>query len=170
MAVDVFFKLGEKIKGESIDDGKDGKGSPLKDQIEVMGWNWGMSQSGTTHSGTGGGAGKVSVNDITITKFVDMSTNDIIKHLASGEHIATAILSVRKAGGTKPIVYFTIEFEDLIISNYSVGGGDGSDRMTDTFSINFARFKITYIRQNEKGGEAGKSVAGWNIPKNATWS
>jgi type VI secretion system secreted protein Hcp len=68
-------------------------------------------------------------------------------------------------------VYYTIDFEDLIVSSYSTGGGgDGLDRLQETLTINFARFKIAYIRQNEKGGEAGKSMAGWNIPKNTAWS
>jgi type VI secretion system secreted protein Hcp len=171
MATDIFFRLGDKIKGESIDEGKDGNGKPLKDQIDVLAWHWSLNQSGTTHTGTGGGSGKVSVGDLTITTYVDMASNDIIKTLCSGEHIPQATLSVRKAGGSKPVVYYTIDFEDLIVSSYSTGGGgDGLDRLQETLTINFARFKIAYIRQNEKGGEAGKSMAGWNIPKNTAWS
>ena len=166
MAVDIFFKLGDKIKGESVNDGKDLLGGPLKDQMEIMSWNWALSQSGTTHSGTGGGGGKANVNDITITKYVDMASNDIITALCKGEHIPTALLTVRKAGGDKPVNYYGIEFEDIILSNYHISGSkDELDRMVESFSINFARFRITYTRQNEKGGESGKSTAGWNIPK-----
>ena len=58
MAVDMFIKIGD-IKGESHDKGH-------KDSIDILAWSWGMSQSGTTHMGTGGGAGKVSVNDISL--------------------------------------------------------------------------------------------------------
>ena len=166
MAVDIFFKLGDKIKGESIDDGKDGLGKALKDQIQIQGWSWGLSQSGTMHTSTGGGSGKVSVQDVSLTKYVDMSSNDIIKALSSGEHVPTALLTVRKAGGAKPVVYYYIEFEDVIVTSYTISGNaDGLDQLTESFSINFARFRITYTRQNEKGGESGKSSAGWNIPK-----
>ena len=50
MAVDMFLKLGT-IKGESADK----KGQEF--EIELISWSWGMNQSATTHSGTGGGSG-----------------------------------------------------------------------------------------------------------------
>jgi type VI secretion system secreted protein Hcp len=45
MAVDMFLEL-EGIKGEA----QDGK---HKDKIDVLAWSWGMSQSGSTHAGSG---------------------------------------------------------------------------------------------------------------------
>ena len=45
MAVDMFIKLGD-IKGESQD-------KSHKDEIDVLAWSWGLSQSGTMHLGTG---------------------------------------------------------------------------------------------------------------------
>lgn len=159
MATDIFLKLGDKIKGESID-------SEHKDKIDVLAWSWGAAQSGTTHMGTGAGSGKVSVQDLSVTKYVDLSTHDILKALASGDHIPTATLYVRKAGGTKPLNYFVMEMEEVLISGYSTGSSTGDDRFTENISLNFARFRITYKRQDEKGGEAGTGVAGWNIPKN----
>ena len=51
MAVDMFINMGPNIKGESQDDQK-------KEWIDVLAWSWGVSQSGTTHMGGGGGAGK----------------------------------------------------------------------------------------------------------------
>ena len=38
MAADIFAKLGD-IKGESLD-------SKHKDEVEVLSWSWGVSQSG----------------------------------------------------------------------------------------------------------------------------
>ncbi|MBP5150000.1 type VI secretion system tube protein Hcp, partial [Pseudomonas protegens] len=38
MAVDIFIKIGD-IKGESMD-------KAHKDEIDVLNWSWGMSQSG----------------------------------------------------------------------------------------------------------------------------
>jgi type VI secretion system secreted protein Hcp len=56
MAMDIFIKIGD-LKGESIDD-------KHKDEIQVLAWSWGMSQSGTTHMGPGGGSGKASFQDL----------------------------------------------------------------------------------------------------------
>ena len=80
MAVDIFLKLSNNIKGESQDD-------THRNEIDVLAWNWGLTQSGTTHVGSGGGGGKVNVQDITLTKYVDLATNDLIKRCTSGEHI-----------------------------------------------------------------------------------
>jgi len=63
MAVDMFMKAGD-IEGESND-------AKHKGSIDVLAWSWGMSQSGTTHMGTGGGAGKVNIQDLSFTKYVD---------------------------------------------------------------------------------------------------
>ena len=40
MASDIFAKIGD-IKGESLDD-------KHKDEVEVLSWSWGVSQSGST--------------------------------------------------------------------------------------------------------------------------
>jgi type VI protein secretion system component Hcp len=49
MAADIFAKIGD-IKGESLD-------SRHRDEIEVLSWSWGVSQSGSIAHG-GGGRGK----------------------------------------------------------------------------------------------------------------
>ena len=163
MATDIFLKLGDRIKGESID-------AKHKDKIDVLAWSWGASQSGTTHLGTGAGSGKVSVQDLSITKYVDLSTHDILKSLASGEHIPTATLYVRKAGGTEALDYFVMEMERVLVSGYSTGSSTGDDRFTENVSLNFAKFRITYRRQDESTGKASAEVfAGWDIPQNESW-
>ena len=50
MAVNIFLKLGNGIKGESQND-------QHKDWIDILSWSVGMTQSGTTHLGSGGGGG-----------------------------------------------------------------------------------------------------------------
>jgi type VI secretion system secreted protein Hcp len=65
-AVDMFLSLGSDIPGESQD-------QTHRDQVDVLAWSWGMSNSGTTHVGGGGGAGKASFQDISLTKYVDKS-------------------------------------------------------------------------------------------------
>ena len=92
MAVDMFLKL-DGIDGESVDD------SHAK-EIDILAWSWGMSQSGTFHSGAGGGAGKANFQDISITKYVDKASATLMTKIATGDHVAKARLTVRKAGKT----------------------------------------------------------------------
>lgn len=37
----------------------------------VLAWSWGASNSGTTHMGGGGGAGKANVQDLSLTRSTD---------------------------------------------------------------------------------------------------
>ena len=87
MAIDMFLKI-EGVEGESTDKSHQG-------EIDILSWSWGMSQSGTTHMGGGGGSGKVSVQDLSLTKYIDKSSTVLLTHCATGKHIPKAVLTVR---------------------------------------------------------------------------
>ncbi len=157
MAVDMFLKLGD-IKGES----SDGK---HKGEIDILSWSWGASQTGTTHMGTGGGAGKVSIQDLSFTKFIDRSSPDLLLYICNGKHIKNALLTVRKAGGD-PLEYLKINMEDLIISGLSTGGSGGEDRLTENVTLNFARVKYDYTPQKPDGTADSPLTTGWDIAAN----
>jgi type VI secretion system secreted protein Hcp len=138
----MFLKLGD-IKGESKD-------SKHKEEIDVLAWSWGMSQSGTTHMGTGGGAGKVSVQDISVTKYLDKASHILAGACCKGTHFKQALLTVRKAGD-KPLEYLKITLDDVIITSVSTGGSGGEDRLTENVSLNFGKFKYEYTPQKPDG-------------------
>ncbi len=66
MAVDMFLKIND-VTGESKD-------KVHTKEIDVLSWSWGMSNSGSAHVGGGAGSGKVNVQDIQVTKYVDSSS------------------------------------------------------------------------------------------------
>lgn len=159
MAVDFFIKLGD-IKGESRD-------HKHKGEIDVLAFSWGMSNSGTAHLGGGAGSGKVNVQDLSFTKYVDASSSAIMKHCASGEHIKEATLVCRKAGGKDPLEYIHIKLTDILVSSYSTGGHGSEDRLTENVALNFAKVEFTYKEQAAAGGQqGGDKKAGWDIPAN----
>lgn len=157
MAVDIFIKL-EGIKGESRDD-------KYKDEIDVLAWSWGASQSGTTHMGGGSGAGKVAVQDLSITKYIDKSSPTLFQHCCSGKHIKKGKLIVRKAGD-KPLEYLTVELEDIIVTHVSLGGSGGEDRLTENVTLNFGTFHVKYAVQNQDGSKGAETEHKWHIAKN----
>ena len=157
MAVDMFLKL-EKIDGESQDD-------KHKGEIDVLAWSWGMSQSGTTHMGAGGGAGKANFQDLSVTKYVDKSSMTLMLYAAKGIHIPKARLVVRKAGGT-PLEYIILDMEDILVTSVSTGGSGGEDRLTENVSLNFSLIKTQYVPQSKDGkGEAAVEF-GFDIAAN----
>ena len=157
MAVDMFLKL-DDIKGESRD-------SKHKDEVDVLAWSGGMSQSGTTLGGGGGGAGKVNVQDLSLTKYVDKSSPNLIMSACNGKHYKEALLTVRKAG-EKPLEYLKITMKEVLVSSVSTGGSGGEDRLTENVTLNFASFKVEYAPQKADGtGEAAVEAA-WHIAEN----
>jgi len=154
----MFLKI-DGLDGESIDATHGG-------EIDILAWSWGMSQSGTMHMGKGGGSGKVSVQDISITKYVDAASHDLFRKCCQGDHFTEAVLTVRKAG-KEPLEYLVITMKDIIVTSVSTGGSGGENRLTENVSLNFKEFEVVYTEQNEDGtGGAAKDFA-WNIAENA---
>ena len=157
MAVDMFMKLGE-LKGESRD-------KTHKETIDVLAWSWGMSNSGSAHMGGGMGAGKVNVQDISFTKWIDLASTEIMLACATGKHFPTAQLIVRKAG-EKPLEYVVIDMTEVLITSVSTGGSGGEDRLTENVSLNFAKVKFAYTPQSAKGTVAGDKTFAYDIAGN----
>jgi type VI secretion system secreted protein Hcp len=157
MAIDIFLKI-DGIKGESQD-------SKHKGEIDILSWSWGVSQSGTTPTGAGGGAGQAHVNDITLTKHVDKSTPPILQHILNGGHIKSADMYIRKAGGS-PLEYLKIHFEDVAVSSYATGGSSGQDRVTENVALKFSRFKMDYTPQKADGTGDAAITIGWDVKGN----
>jgi type VI secretion system secreted protein Hcp len=159
MAMDQFIKFTPKLEGESID--KTHKGT-----IDVLAWSWGMSNSGSAHVGGGAGAGKVNVQDLSFTKYIDKSTPSLMLACANGKHYDEAFLTVRKAGET-PVEYVKIKMTKVLISSISTGGSGGEDRLTENVTLNFAKVNVDYTPQDEKGKGGTAIPFGWDIAGNA---
>lgn len=154
MAVDFFLKL-DGIKGESFD-------SKHKDEIDVLAWSWGMTQSGTRHLGGGGGSGKANVQDISFTKYTDLSSPVLARMCAGGKHIKDGTMVVRKAGD-KPLEYIKIKMTDILVSSYSFGGSGSDDRITENISLNFAKVEYTYFSQKSDGSQDKDEKMEFNV-------
>lgn len=158
MASDMFIKIGD-IKGEASD-------KTHKDEIDVLSWSWGMSQSGTMHGGGGGGAGKVSVQDLTFSKYVDKASSPLGLACCNGTHIPEAVLTVRKAGKT-PLEMLIITMKECLITSISTGGSPEEDRLTESVTLNFAYVEMAYQPQKADGSKDGGAIElKWNIKEN----
>ena len=160
MALDMFINMGATIEGET----RDSVQSKKKD-IDVLAWSWGMSQSGTTHMGTGGGAGKANFQDLSFTKYVDSASNALMTALAKGTHIPKCVLLVRKAGSGQN-VYIQITMEEVLVTSVSTGGSGGEDRLTENVTLNFAKVDFGYTPQKSDGTLEPVKNFKWKIAEN----
>ena len=159
MAVDMFLKMAP-VKGESRD-------KKHKEEIDVLAWSWGCSNSGSAHVGGGAGSGKVSVSDLTVTKYVDSASTDLLLACCNGTHFDEALLTVRKAGGKDPVEYIKITMNEVLITSVQSGGSESDDRLRENCSLNFAKVKVEYTGQDEKGAAGKTMTMEWDIAGNA---
>jgi type VI secretion system secreted protein Hcp len=157
--MDMFLKL-DGVKGESRDADSKHKGS-----TEILAWSWGMSNSGTAHQGGGAGAGKVNVQDLSVTKYIDSGSPSLQLACCNGKHFKQALLTVRKAG-EKPLEYLVVKMSEVLITSVSTGGSGGEDRLTENVTLNFAKVEVTYTPQDATGKGGDPIPFGWNIAEN----
>lgn len=154
---DYFLKI-EGIEGESTD-------SKHKNEIELMSWSWGETNSGSHAIGRGGGAGKVSMQDFNFVMSVNKSTPKLMLACATGQHIKSATLTARKAGGEQQ-EYLTITFSDILVSSYQTGGSSGDIIPTDQISLNFSKIEYAYKPQKPDGTMDAPIKVGYDIKAN----
>jgi len=128
MSFDAFLKL-DGIKGESQD-------YKHKNEIDIISFGMSLSQKGVQATGGGGGAGKVSYEDIHFIKKFDASSPLLLLNCSCGAHIKEATFTVRKAGGNQ-LEYLKIKLTDVLVSSYKP---HGSSQQNEFHSINWGIF------------------------------
>lgn len=158
MAQDIFLKI-DGINGESLDD-------KHKDEIEVLNWDWEITQESSMHAGSGGGAGKATVKDLTFEHNIDRASPNLMKYALTGKHIDQATLVMRKAGGN-PLEYLKVTMSDVIVTRVKPSGSKtDAERSRETVSLSFAKVKQEYVVQNAQGGSGGAVTASFDIKGN----
>jgi type VI secretion system secreted protein Hcp len=159
MAVDMFLKI-DGVEGESKDK------THLK-QIDVLAWSWGMSNTGSAHVGGGAGSGKVNVQDVSITKWVDSASPKLVLACCEGSHYSQVLLTVRKAAGKAPLEYVKITLNEVLVAGISTGGSGGEERLTENVTLNFGKFSMDYTPQQDDGSAGTAINAAWDVAGNA---
>lgn len=156
MANDTYLKIGD-IKGESRD-------SKHGDEIDVDSWDWGLSQTGTMHTGGGGGAGRANFQDLTVVTKADKALPILMKACANGDHYEDAILTVRKPGA-EPIDSLKITMKKVLVTSVTTAGAN--EVPTYTVMLNFGEVKVEYAPQNDDGSAGAVVEFSYNIMEHA---
>jgi type VI secretion system secreted protein Hcp len=141
MASDIFAKIGD-IKGESQD-------SKHKDEIEVLSYSWGVTNSAKIDSSGGGGAGKATFTDLSFLHSIDKASPNLLKACATGTHLKEATITHRKAGKDQQ-EYLIIKMNDIIITGVALADSSGAAG-SETVSMAFAKVDLEYKPQKSDG-------------------
>jgi len=151
-----MFLCSSDHKGESKD-------SVYKDCMDVLAWSWGMSNSGSV---VVGGGGKATAQDISVTKYLDKASPDLMLSTANGKVFPKLELFVRGScpdACTEP--YYRLTMEEVLVSSVSTGGSGAEDRLTENVSFNFAKVEWCYTPVVD--GKAGTELCrAWDFKLN----
>jgi type VI secretion system secreted protein Hcp len=141
MASDIFAKIGD-IKGESLDD-------KHKDEIEILSWSWGVSNSSQIAAGSGAGQGKASFHELSFAHSIDKASPRLLQACATGVHIKEATITHRKADKGQQD-YLIITMNDVLVTGVSQGESDGGGGV-ESVSLVFGKVDLQYLPQKADG-------------------
>jgi len=158
---DIFLKL-DGIQGESTD-GRHAR------EIEILSYTQTMSgpfaKSGTPN--TGAATGKTVCGPVTVMKYVDVSSPDLILNAANGRHIPRAVFTFRRPG--KDLVeYYKVTLEDVIIIEVEQSDSKlnfpnpAPPRALEKVSLIGRRFFFEYAATTATGNAGGRPKSGWD--------
>ena len=142
MAGAIFARIAG-IKGESVD-------AKHKDEIDVLSWSWGVSNSGSLSHGGGAGAGKATFADFVFSHHIDKASPLLMKACATGQHITDATVTQRRAG-TAQAEFLVIKMTDVLVVAVSNGGSVEGEATSETVSLVFAKVDVEYKPQKADG-------------------
>jgi type VI secretion system secreted protein Hcp len=139
-AVDMFLKM-SGVVGESRDDRHAG-------EMDVLAWSWGAS---TGNARTAKGLIPTAcIQDLSVTKWIDSASPQLITNGVTGAVARDAILTVRKAGA-HPVEYLVLRMQGVSVAAYQTGGSGGEDRLTENVVLHFDSMRGEYVTMNPDG-------------------
>ena len=156
MASDIFAKIGD-IKGESLD-------AKHKDEIEILSFSWGVTNSGSAATGSGAGSGKATFQDLVVVHNIDKASPDLMRACATGTHLKEATITHRKSGKGQQ-EFLVVKMNDVIITGVTHGGATGQP-YSETVSLAFAKVDLEYKPQKPDGSLDATVVFKYDLKAN----
>jgi len=98
----------------------------------------------TSRGGTSGArSGKVAMQDISVTKYIDKTPHKGMDACATGTRIRNVTLEIRPAGGDSR-EYLVIEMTNVVIASVTPQSTTGTNRPTESVTFSFEELKWEY--------------------------
>ena len=155
LAVQTAGAPGPAVQGETLD-----AAFREKKAIELISFDWNAENPATIGSASGGaGSGKAKLNPLTVEKRVDSASAALFQRLATGAHIPSMELFVRRGGatGTGHLKY---RFATVFVTSVRPSG-DG-EQMRERVTFAYGAVAQSYTPQTATGTAGTVFEAGWN--------
>lgn len=146
-AIDMFIKIAG-IDGSSLD-----RTFGLQKASDLLEWSWGVSNAD----------GRPAFQDFSWTQYLDASAPKSFLGVANGTHFTDVVFTARTAS-ISSMVFFTMKFEDVLLTSFSSGSSGGQDLFTLKESLRpLKKITMTYTPQKNDGSAATPLVASWDL-------
>ena len=147
------------IKGQSTLKG-------FEDKIEILSFSHGVAMQITASpSVTERTSGRPNHQDLTISKYVDLSTCPMLAACNAGTNLKTVTVTVGRNDAGTILPYLVITLDNTIVSSSSVSSG-GGDRPMETVTLNYTKIKWDFTEQKADTGKKGNNGAVWDLALN----
>jgi type VI secretion system secreted protein Hcp len=155
-ASDYYLKI-DGIAGESV------VGS-TKEAIAIKSFELGIENKISLGSASGGaGAGKATLNELTIEKVVDSTSPTFMQKVGLGAQINGMEIVARKSGGAGPsATYMRWAFQPVFVTKQEHSGSTGDDAPTEKLTFVYGAMQQNYAKQSPEGKPVGNVIKVWN--------
>ncbi|MCL4746154.1 MAG: type VI secretion system tube protein Hcp [Burkholderiaceae bacterium] len=155
MSGDCFITIDE-VTGEAQD--KEFAGA-----IDVLSWEWGVNWSGNRAVVSGGRRGSADVRVFEFTHRLDNASAPLMNRCFLGTKLKKALVTMRRAGGSKAQSYLKITFSDVQVA--SVLAQHDADNLIplERVTLAFEAVKFEYTMQSREGGDKNNQSFDWRL-------
>lgn len=154
MASDIFLKI-DGIKGEGTDVNH-------LHEIEVLSWNWGVSEALISSGGGGIVGGIPKVGGFFVTKHLDKASPSLLRACLKAKHIKEIVLTQRRAGAGK-LNFLTVTLKDVLISSLNDIDTGAVPRPTENVVFVFGKVIYEYVPQKASGLPDTPVTLKWDV-------
>jgi len=154
-ADDIFLRL-DGVRGESGD-------KVHKDEIDLLSYT--QSMTGPFARGaTSTAPGKAVCGTVTVLKYVDLASPDLVLYALNGRHIARAVVTFRRG----QFEYYKVTLDDVIIAEVEQNDSKlnfpnpAPPRATEKVTLMGRRFSYEYAAQKPDGTKGAQPKSGWD--------
>jgi type VI secretion system secreted protein Hcp len=155
-----FLKL-EGVDGEAQD-------SNYENHLALESFSWGATNNSSYKTGTGPGVGTGQVHNMSFSKFMCKASPKLMERVVKGWPCDSGklILCKRNSSDGKPLEYYAVDLENVVITSYNVAASGGGQLPMESFTLDFVIVKPNYVAQADDGSGKDNHGFGWNLQKN----
>lgn len=143
-----------------------------KSAFEILSFELGAENTINIGSITGGGgAGKATFKEFTVTKKTDTASTGLFAALVAGTHFDKVCVDLRRSGSAAKTVrsggvFMKFDMRLVMVQDISWSGSDGDDICEETVIFQFGAIEISYFPQDAQGKALAQKVTRWSRVKN----